>query len=171
MAVKPILRALLIASLLILVTTVGAEWMQRPIPPSQVPPQNPGSSDNFIVPGHRVDFITLGLSITVVEKTLGHGVIRPTPEAQLYLFQDYGLSMSVVEDRVDSIYVKSPHFKTRQGTGVGSDVSEVIRQFGDDYVMDGDEKDYELHYWSEGIHFRVSEDKVTAIQITQTVDG
>ena len=149
---------------------VASEWMRQPTAPGKAPPREPGTSDNQIVPGHRVDFITLGLSVTLVEKTLGKGMIRPAPEAQLYLFQDYGLSMSVVDDRVDSIYVKSPHFKTRQGTGVGSDVSEVIRQFGDDYVMDGPEDKYELHYWTEGIHFRVEGQKITAVQVTQTID-
>lgn len=169
-AVRPILRALLIASLLILTVMVTSEWMQRPTPPGVVPLSEPGASDNLIVPGHRVDFITLGLSITLIEKTMGKGTIRPTKEAQLYLFQDYGISMSVIEDRVDSIYVKSPHFKTRQGIAVESDVSQVVRHFGNGYVMDGDEKEYELHYWTEGIHFRIIQERVHAIQITQRVD-
>ena len=171
MEVRPILRAVLIASLLILCVAVSSEWMRQPELPGQTPPSRPGTSDNRIVGGHRVDFITLGLSITLVEKTLGKAVIRPAPEAQLYIFQDYGLSMSVVEDRVESIYVKSPHFTTRQGVGVNSDVSEVIRAFGDHYVMEGDEQEYELHYWTEGIHFRVSKQTVTAVQVTQSIDG
>lgn len=163
------LRLLLLASLVLLLLAVGSEVVRRPATTSLE--AHVGASDMTIVGGQRVDFVTLGMPLTQAQERLGKGVARPTDKVVVHLFPDYGLSLGVTEGRVVSIYIQSPNFTTRAGLGVGSDVDQVIKTYGSRYEFEGTEQDYTLHFWAQGIHFSVQNNKVTAIQVTEALEG
>ncbi len=150
---------------MLLLVAVAAELVQRPTLPSP-PPARPGPSDMTIIPGQRVDFITIGLTIPEVESRLGKGTIRPARESRVHLFPEAGVSLSTQDGQVTSILVRNPHFSTRNSIEVGGDVDLVIRTFGQDYEWEGDQSSYQLHYWQQGIHFGVTDDVVESIQVT-----
>ena len=176
------LRLLLALSVILLLLAGAAELMRSGVSVAGTPtPEAPGPLDERIVPGHRVSFILLGLPITEVEGKLGAGVIRPSQDALLYLFEKVGLGCGVQKGQVVSIRVLSPHFRTRGGVGVGTDVDQVVRELGPDYEYSGDgpsptpgaapPESYVLHYWSQGIHVGVKMTRVESLQITAPVEG
>lgn len=164
--VPPALRLLLLASLVLLLVAVGAEWAAHRTPEPQPAPGR-GPHDLMIMPGQRVGFITLGLPITQVAETLGKAEIRPQENTQLHIYNQEGLSFAVQKGRILSIFVKTANFATRDGIRVGADVDRVIRTYGDSYEFTGDNEAYVLHYWSAGIHFAVEKTKVVSIQVTE----
>lgn len=173
------LRLLLALSVLLLALAATAELM-RPGSPTEVTPtpEGPGPLDELIVPGHRVSFIVLGLPIEDVEAKLGSGVIRPSQEALLYLFDKVGLSCGVQQGLVMSVRVLSPRFRTRGGVAVGADVDTVIRELGSTYEYSGatpraeaPPENYVLHYWSQGIHVGIKHTAVDSLQITAPIEG
>lgn len=164
------LRAILLASLLLLALSVGAEYLSQPKFTERVEIGR-GPHDMAIVPGTRADFVTIGLPYKEVQAGLGPGVVRPVKASELIIFEEYGLSVSIVDDRVEHIYLVSPEFKTRAGVGVGSDVDEVVKSQGRDYEFEGETSDYVMHYWEAGIHYTIKDEKVTAIQLSAPILG
>ena len=150
----------------------------------------PGPYDNRIVPGYRAGFITLNMSSSNLEPTLGQASIRPQTDGMLYLFPKYDLNVSVSKGRVNSVFITNPCFivgindekadKNRQ-IKVGSDIENVLRTFGESYEAEtkGQRsesltdlgKRYTLHYWEHGVHFGVQEHKITYIMITNPIIG
>lgn len=185
------LRVLLLASLACLLVVVCAE-LPQPTFQREVPVANrqPGPQDQFIVPGQRVGFLRLGLGISDVEARLGRGQAKPTQSAVLYRFARAGLTCAVQRGAVASILVHNPEFKTPQGTAVRSDADQVVRELGDGYEYERQERTgstpsdntegpastdvgptptpngYTLHYWREGIHVNMQNDRVESILIT-----
>lgn len=176
------LRLLLALSILLLVLAATAELMrQGSSGPSTPTPEAPGPLDELIVPGHRVSFIVLGVPIKEVEGKLGSGVIRPSQDALLYLFEKVGLSCGVQRGQVVSVRILSPQFRTRGGVAVGSDVDLVIRELGTAYEYAGEgpsptpgaapPETYVLHYWNLGIHVGIRHTRVESLQVTSPVEG
>lgn len=176
------LRILLIFSLAIFTVVVWAEFPHLEEPPvAPVATREVGPDDTLVVPGDRVGFIRLGLSIFQVEQKLGRGRAKPTQSAVLYRFDEHGLSCAVQRSQVISILVSNPKYHTAQGLAVGSDPDVVVRELGDVYEWESIEKNgeseaapkllgYTLHYWRSGIHVRILEDRVESLLITG-VDG
>lgn len=176
------LRLLLALSVLLLVLAATAELSRQGAEVGGTPtPEAPGPMDELIVPGHRVSFIVLGLPIHDVEAKLGSGVIRPSKEALLYLFDKFGLSCGVQQNRVVSVRILTPQFRTRGGISVGADVDLVVRELGADYEYAGEgppptpgatpPETYLLHYWSQGIHVGIRHTQVESLQVTAPVEG
>lgn len=172
------LRILLLASLVILLVVVGSEFPESKEPSQRTRTQTVvGPNDQFIAPGDRVGFLRLGLHISLVEERLGRGLAKPTQSAVLYRFDQAGLTCAVQHGQVSSILISSPIFKTPTGLCVGSDADTVVRELGDEYEYESQEKApatpggpkpnaYTLHYWREGVHVNLVQDKVESILVT-----
>lgn len=186
------LRILLLASLACLIVVMCSE-LPQPTFQREVPTQNRqlGPQDQFIVAGQRVGFLRLGLAISDVEARLGRGLAKPTQSAVLYRFPRAGLTCAVQRGLVASILVHNTEFKTPQGTAVNSEADQVVRELGDQYEYEVQEpserpeatlavptpgatpsdtrtkgNSYTLHYWREGIHVNMHNDKVESILIS-----
>lgn len=178
------LRVLLLLSLLILMVGLSAE-LPKHESVSEVRPRSsisPGPEDLLIVPGERVGFLHLGLSIDLVESRLGKGRAKPTQGAVLYRFDQAGLSCAVQRGQVTSILINNPAFRTSVDLGVGSDADLVIRSLGDQYEYEAMTRSgsataesegtwdapasYVLHYWPLGIHLSLKSDRVESISVT-----
>lgn len=135
-----------------------------------LPTMPPAPNDRAVVPGSRVGFIRLGMSIDTVEQTLGQAVVRPYEDYALYLFESYGLHLAVHKGIVRSILVLNPSFATADGVKVGEDAGQAVRAFGDEYELSGDQDArYTLHYWKRGIQFDVNKHRITSILINLRV--
>jgi hypothetical protein len=174
------LRILLLASLAILLVVVGSEFPESKEPVRPVPLATVGPDDNLVVPGERVGFLRLGLHIGLAEERLGRGRAKPTQQAVLYRFDTAGLTCAVQRGQVSSVLVSNPIYKTRTGLSVGSDADLVVRELGDEYEYEPLERNgasptpggpagtvygYTLHYWREGVHINLIEDKVDTILV------
>jgi hypothetical protein len=166
---SPALLAILAACLVVaLLAVLGNLPLTAPAP---APAAEPGPHDGRLVPGQRVDFIRLDLPIEEVEKALGAGKIRPAEGGSLaYVYEQVGLTLGVQQGAVVSVMTVSPHFRTANGVGVGSDVDLVVRTFGQGYEYDKrSDEDYYLRYWASGIHFQVEKTRVVSITVTPPV--
>lgn len=180
------LRILLLVSLAILLLVVGSEIPEYREPQVRSTQVTAGPDDQIISPGERVGFLCLGLHIETVEQRLGRGKARPTQTAVLYRFDQAGLSCAVQRGQVTSILVTSPTYKTRTGLCVGSDSDHVVRELGDDYEYEALERPqaaapatpaqaeppparagqgYTLHYWKQGIHVNMLDDRVDSLLV------
>lgn len=174
------LRVLLLVSLAILLLVVGSEIPEYREPQVRTQLVTAGPDDHIISPGERVGFLRLGLHIESVERQLGRGKARPTQTAVLYRFDQAGLSCAVQRGQVTSILVSSPAFKTLTGLCVGSNSDQVVRELGDDYEYEALERPsatatpepisrpnsgYTLHYWKQGIHVNMLEDRVDSLLV------
>lgn len=161
------LRLILIASLGLLLLATLAELQEAPTSPTELPPVTESSTlDHLIIPGTRVGPLTLGLPVGQANEILGQAQLRPRENGIVHLYEEYGLVVFSEEDRVVSVTVRSPAFKTRAGVGVESDVDEVLSTLGRDYEMAGSPPEYVLHNFGEGWHVGVKNHKVTYFQIT-----
>lgn len=161
------LRVVLIASLLLLLIATLTETSKLPESTNPTPPPTESFTvDSLIVPGTRIGPVALGLSTQKMAEILGPSQMRPQGQGTVHLFPSTGMVVYSENNRVISVSVRSPAFKTRSGVGVGSDVDDVLRTLSGDYEMEGSGKEYKLHNWSEGWHLEVKGDKVTYIQIT-----
>jgi hypothetical protein len=161
------LRIVLLASLTLFLLATLTETNKAPISAAPTPPlTNNFTRDTLIIPGTRVGPVTLGLPIKILNEVLGAAQMRPQGQGLVHLYPEPGLVVYSENDRVVSVTVRSPTFKTRSGVGVGSDVDEVLRTLSGDYEMEGAGREYRLHNWSEGWHLEVQDNKVTYIQIT-----
>jgi hypothetical protein len=161
------LRLVLVASLVLLLLATLAERHRLPTSTAPTPPPTDSTAlDTLIIPGTRIGPVTLGLSSQKMGGVLGQAQLRPQAPGVVHLYPDLGMVVYTENDRVVSVTVRSPIFKTRSGVGVGSDVDEVLRTLSGDYEMEGSGKEYKLHNWSEGWHLEVQDDKVTYVQIT-----
>lgn len=130
----------------------------------------PARGDSRIIPGHRVDFITLGLAVDRVEAAIGRGKVRPKQDSVLYLFEEVGVHVAAHKGLVQSVLVLNPNLTTPDGIGVGADVDRVLRTFGEHYEYESrGPEEYTLHYWPKGIHFFVKETTVNRILVTEPV--
>lgn len=130
----------------------------------------PARGDSRIIPGHRVDFITLGLPVDRVEAAIGRGKVRPKQDSVLYLFDEVGVHVAAHKGLVQSVLVLNPNLTTPDGIGVGADVDRVLRTFGEHYEYESrGPEEYTLHYWPKGIHFFVKETTVNRILVTEPV--
>ena len=164
------LRYLLIASLSLLLLAVGAELARFQGNPTDGVMGRLGPQDGAILPGLRIDFVSLGVPIKQVEHKLGSGKIKPTSQATLYHFGQIDLTCGVQEEKITSVLTRNPIFRTRTGVHVGSPVDEVVREYGDRYEYDKLEDGYTLHYWRQGIHFTVRSERVHSILITPALN-
>lgn len=161
------IRVVLVASLLLLLLATLTETHKLPVSTAPTPPPTESFAlDSLIVPGTRVGPLTLGLSVKKMAEILGPGQLRPQSPGVVHLFPNAGFVVYTEADRIVSVGVRSPAYKTRSGVGVGSDVDEVLRTLSSDYEMEGSGKEYKLHNWSEGWHLEVKDNKVTYIQVT-----
>ena len=161
------IRVVLLASLALLLLATLTETNKLPDSTHPTPrPTDKTTLDAIIVPGTRIGAITLGLPMKTVTEILGQGQLRPQGAGTVHLYPNSGLVVYSEKDRVVTVSVRSPAFKTRGGVGVGSDVDEVLRTLSSDYEMEGSGTEYKLHNWSEGWHLEVKDNKVTYIQIT-----
>lgn len=130
----------------------------------------PARGDGRIMPGHRVDFITMGLPVERVEAALGRGKVRPKQDSVLYLFDEVGVHVAAHRGLVQSVLILNPNLTTADGIGVGADVDRVLRTFGEHYEYESrGPNEYTLHYWPQGIHFFVKETIVNRILVTEAV--
>jgi len=159
------LAALMLAAMLIgCLAALGQFQTDQSESPTSAAP--PARRDGRIVPGQRVDLITLNLPIARVEEVLGAGKVRPQADSQLYLFDRVGVHVATRKGLVQSILVQVPDLRTAEGIAVGSDVDLVLRTFGEHYEYEArSPQDYWLHYWSQGIHFSVQGTSVTRIMV------
>lgn len=162
---------------LVLLTTMvlGAVVAYYTTRPESVPHRvqvRVGPQDLMIIPGQRVDIVTLGLDVSEVEKRWGKALIRPTQEGLVYQFDQMAVSLMVKDDRVQSVLVKNTAFRTRGGATVGGDVDLVVRELGKAFEYDRqDPTHYGVRYWDKGIHFSVEKTVVTAIQVSEPIYG
>lgn len=165
------LRVVLVSSLVLFLLATVAEIYRSPGNPAANPtPTEKSILDALIVPGSRIGPVTLGLSMEQVTQDLGSGQKRPMPEGTMHLYEELGLVVYAQEGRVTSVTTRSPHFATRQGVAVGSDVDAVLSHLGRDYELEGNEKEkYVLHNWGQGWHVGVENDLVTYFQVTTPV--
>lgn len=186
----PTILVLFMAITMVLGLMVAVLLWSNGVYPKQAPFAKPGPYDNRIVPGYRAGFITLNMSASVLEPTLGEASIRPQDGSILYLFKKYKINVSVSKNRVTSIFVTNPnsvlgiindeHADVCKQIKVGSDIENVLRIFGDNYEAEtkGQRaseslsdlgKRYTLHYWGQGVHFGVQEHKITYIMVTTPI--
>lgn len=177
------LRVLLLASLAILLVAISSELPEYKEPARHVQAATIGPDDQLITPGDRVGFLRLGLQIGVVEQRLGKGRAKPTERAVLYKFEEAGLTCAVQRSQVISVLVQNPMYRTAGGLSVGSDADLVVRELGDEYEYEPLERverpgstptptasnrpmtGYTLHYWREGVHVNLFNDRVESIMI------
>ena len=171
------LRFLLIAALLFLTLATLTEYYRSHNAPV-LAPKGPGPSDQEIVPGIRVGFITLQLSIKEVEDRLGAGKVEPTEKDVVYRFDAASVKCIVVDRHVTSVLTSDPQFHTRTGLHVGSAVEDVIRTYGDRYEFGTSDatsspapgpdktKPYNLQYIQQGTHFNIYQNSVRSIWVT-----
>lgn len=161
------LRLILVASLALLLVATLAELQDAPATPTELPPVTESSTlDQLIIPGTRIGPLTLGLPVGQANEVLGQAQLRPRENGIVHLYEKYGLVVFSEQDRIVSVTVRSPAFKTRAGVGVGSDVDAVLNTLGREYEMAGKPPDYILHNFGEGWHVGVKDHKVTYFQIT-----
>lgn len=164
------LRLVLIASLLLLLIATVSEVNRLPGNMESTPPPTDQSTiDTLIVPGTRIGPVTLGLSTKQMVDVLGQGQLRPKAPGTIHLYPQHGMVIYSEGDRVHSVTVRSPIYKTRSGVCVGSDVDQVLTTLGKNYEMDGSGKTYVLHNWLEGWHMEIADDRVSYIQVTMKV--
>lgn len=164
------LRLILLASLVLLLIATLAEVHETPPGIEQLPPETDSYAlDDLIIPGTRVGPLTLGLPITHATEVLGQAQLRPQENGMVHLFKENGLVVFSEQERVVSVTVRSPAFRTRAGVRVGSDVDQVLATLGREYEMVGSAEDYVLHNFEEGWHVGVKDDKVTYFQITAKI--
>ncbi len=164
--------------ILLLTMGLGAMVAYHTAQPGEPPPANPvaearpGPHDLMIVPGQRVDVVTLGLNVEEVEKRWGKALIRPTEDGQVYQFDQMAVTLLVREDRVESILVKNEAFRTRGGAVVHGDIDLVMRELGKAYEYEKKaDMAYGVRYWDKGIHFVVEKTVITSIQVSEPVFG
>jgi hypothetical protein len=161
------IRVVLVASLILLLVATLTETNRLPDATNPTPPPTDHSTmDALIVPGTRVGPVTLGLAMKQVGEILGPGQMRPQAPGTVHLYPESGLVIYSENERVVSVTVRSPAYKTRSGVGVGSDVDEVLRTMSKDYEMEGSGREYKLHNWAEGWHLEVADNKISYVQIT-----
>lgn len=161
------LRLILIASLALLLVATLSEYHRSAAPSTALPPSTERlAKDQLVIPGTRVGPISLGLPVNSVTELLGQGQLRPQDEGMVHLYEELGLVLFSEDDRVLSVTVRSPAYRTRSGVGVGSDVAEVLNSLGRDYEKEGSQDHYVLHNFGEGWHVGIKDNKVTYIQIT-----
>lgn len=161
------LRVVLVAALLLLLLATLAETSRLPESTAPTPPPTESSTvDTMIVPGTRIGPVTLGLSTKRMTEIMGPAQLRPQAPGTVHLYPRAGMVVYSENDRVISVTVRSPLYKTRSGVGVGSDVDAVLKTLSGNYEMEGSGREYRLHNWSEGWHLEVGDDKVSYIQIT-----
>ncbi|MCE7874278.1 hypothetical protein DYH09_28440 [bacterium CPR1] len=149
---------------------VVAYHTTRPEPVASPAEARPGPNDMEIVPGHRVDVVTLGLDVVEVERRWGKALIRPAEGGLVYQFDQLGVSMMTSEGRVSSILVKNPAFRTRGGSAVQGDVDTVIREFGKAFELEQKPGNPDrVQYWDKGIHFTVEKTVISSIQVSEPV--
>jgi hypothetical protein len=149
---------------------VVAYHTTRPEPVASPAEARPGPNDMGIVPGHRVDVVTLGLDVGEVERRWGKALIRPTEGGLVYQFDQLGVSLMATEGRVNSILVKNPAFRTRGGSAVQGDVDTAIREFGKAFEFEQKPTTPgRIQYWDKGIHFTVEKTVITSIQVSEPV--
>ncbi len=136
---------------------------------STPPPTDVSTVDTLIVPGARIGPVTLGLSTKKMVEVLGPGQLRPKAPGTIHLYPQFGMVIYSESDRVHSVTVRSPIYKTRSGVSVGSDVDLVLSTLGKNYEMDGGGRTYTLHNWLEGWHMEIVDDEVAYIQVTMKV--
>lgn len=161
------LRLILIASLLLLLLATATEYYRTPeMGVVEPPPTESSVQDTLIVPGTRIGPVTLGLSSKHLAQILGDGQLRPHQKGIVHLYEEFALVVYTENDRVVSVTTRSPVFRTKTGTGVGSDVDQVLKSLGRDYEMAGEGESYVLHNWSRGWHVGVEKEKVVYFQVT-----
>lgn len=165
------LRVVLVASLVLFLLATLSETYRSPANDIEVPPTERSTPDSLIVPGVRVGPVTLGLPVTQLSQYYGKAQLRPHEDGIVHLFEEHGLVVYAEQDRVQQVTVRSPHYKTRAGVGVGSDVDAVLQNLGQDYEKVGSQDKYVLHNWNHGWHTGIENDKVTYFQITPTLSG
>lgn len=186
----PAILVLFMAITMVLGLMVAVLLWSNGISPKQDVFAKPGPYDNRIVPGYRAGFITLNMSASTLEPTLGEASIRPQDGSILYLFKKYQINVSVSKNKVTSIFVTNPNFvlgiindknvEICKQIKVGSDIENALRIFGDNYeaetkgqrtsesLSDLGQR-YTLHYWEQGVHFGVQEHKITYIMVTTPI--
>ena len=160
------------ASLLLFLLATGTEIYNSPSALTIEPPATERSAeDSLIVPGTRIGPVTLGLAKEQFTSSLGLGKMRPHEDGVIHLYEDQGLAIYTQSERVVSVTVRSPNFRTRGGVGVGVDVNTVLQNLGKDYELVGDENNYALHNWQQGWHVGIEDNTVVYFQITTMVDS
>lgn len=169
-AAWPLVLVLLLT--MILGTLVAVHTSHPDESPATPVEARPGPNDLTIVPGQRVDVVTLGLKVDEIERLWGKALIRPTQDGLIYQFDQLSITLMVRDERVQAVLVKNPAFKTRGGACVGGDVDVVMRELGKSFEYDKKhETAYGVHYWDKGIHFSVEKTVITSIQVSEPVFG
>lgn len=178
-----ILSIFLILTLL-LGSLVAISLWQPLLRPQASPVKRPGPFDARIIPGMRVSFITIAMDAQFIESHLGKATLRPHQDSLFYLFPKLGLNISTHKGQVTSILVTNPQYTVGSAPNpqnlirVGQDVELVLRAFGDTYDAEGDPEAaspgglgsrYTLHYWNQGIHFGIFQDRVQYILVTSNL--
>jgi hypothetical protein len=161
------LRFILIASLLLFLLATLTEVYNSPEPSAiESAATHLSAEDSLIVPGTRIGPVTLGLHTSQLLGILGKGQLRPHEKGVMHLFEGLGIVIYAENDRVISVTVRNPSFQTRGGIGVGSDVSDVLQDLGQDSEQVGEGDSYVLHNWARGWHVGVKGQKVVYFQVT-----
>ncbi len=165
-------RFILIASLVLFLLATVSEVYRSPPTPEMEPIQTESSAkDTLIVPGVRVGALTLGLSTGQLNELLGKGILRPHDNGLMHLYEELGIVIYSEKDKIVSVTVRSPLFKTRGGVGAGSDVSDVLQQMGSESEKVTTADGYILHNWKRGWHAGVRNEKVEFFQITLPLEA
>lgn len=155
------------ASLLLFLVATLTEVYRNPTEQTIIPDQTERmAEDTVIIPGTRIGVFTLGLPISHLTRLFGQGTQRPHGKGVVHLYEEVGIVVYSESDLITSVTVRSPEFQTRQGVGVGVDVDKVLKTLGKSDEVEGDERSYVMHNWSEGWHVGVEGAKVTYVQVT-----
>ncbi|WP_026452506.1 hypothetical protein [Aequorivita capsosiphonis] len=160
------------------------ENIEQNEPTSQQPIETESINQNYgnqIIPGKRLGAIILNENATAVLDSLGKPdsgdaamgkAVSTWYEGSKNLLSIYTTTKMGVEDfsRIKAIRSLSPDFKTEQGFGVNSTLSEIGKNFKLNkigvFLFEG--KNYTLFSSDEGISFEVGEDqKCHGIVITE----
>lgn len=164
-------RFILIASLLLFLLATASEVYRSPDSPATEPSSTDKSAkDTLIVPGVRIGAMTLGLSTGQLNELLGQGKLRPHEAGVMHLYEDLGIVIYAEKEKIMSITVRTPLFRTRGDVGVGSDVSDVLEHLHQDSERSGTEAEYTLHNWHRGWHAGIKNDKVVFFQVTVPIE-
>ena len=165
-------RFILIASLVLFLLATVSEVYRSPPTPAMEPVRTLSSAkDTLIVPGVRVGALTLGLSTSQLKDLLGKGILRPHDKGLMHLYEELGIVIYSEKEKIVSVTVRSPLFKTRGGVGAGSDVSDVLQQMGSDSEKVATSDGYILHNWKRGWHAGVRDEKVEFFQVTMPLEA
>ena len=165
-------RFILIASLaLFLLATVSEVYRSPPTPTMEPTRTQSSAKDALIVPGVRIGALTLGLPTSQLKELLGKGMLRPHDKGLMHLYEDLGIVIYSEKEKIVSVTVRSPLFKTRSGVGAGSDVSDVLQQLGAESEKVVTADGYILHNWKRGWHVGIKDDKVEFFQVTMPIEA